>query len=697
MTIQKKIILGLVTTAMCILVSYIIFLVIKSKRDQLLRQSYQNEQEASIRTAMLLNEKMMLNLVKDYSTWDNMVEFTFTRDSVWSRSNLSTVPATHQLSGMWIFNSRKQLIYSLTDLPPGTRSNSLFTDSLFNFIDRQKSGYFFHRIADRFLEFGVASIRPTADTGASRPSFGYLVLCRTMDDAALHNLEELSGSIVFLMPVPSSAREAPDEAQIMTNIILRTWNGSPIGLLEFLRNQPLLRSYLAITNMTSLFYLFFALILLIGVSIALYRWLNYPMKKITQSLALEDSELIKPIACQKNEFGQIAIMIDRFFEQKKMLAGIINEKDEALASLADAESKNKAILSAIPDHLFRINLFGIISDCQIKSPGDFPFDPGQMIGRSFEEILPSGFSSLLPQAIEEVNNKAQPQSFTYTVQYQNNHIKHFETTISQTNMGDYLVVVRNITTRKEAEMALHRLLEKEGELNRIKTHFLTTVSHEFRTPLSAILSNVQILELYDEKWSADKKAPAFSRIQQAVKQMSSLLNDLSVVARDEAGKFQLNPVQFDLSIYMNELVKEITGTLSPAPQVTIRINLRDHTVTIDKDMLRYILSNIISNALKFTTSAANIGVTVTDAPDHNIIFRIADDGIGIPMQDISAIFEPFHRGQNVLHFPGTGLGLSIVKRCVDLHKGSVEIESKLGEGTVVTVTLPRHLNKQPVV
>jgi signal transduction histidine kinase len=147
-----------------------------------------------------------------------------------------------------------------------------------------------------------------------------------------------------------------------------------------------------------------------------------------------------------------------------------------------------------------------------------------------------------------------------------------------------------------------------------------------------------------------------------------------------------------MSIYLDELVKEITGTLSPAPQVTIRVKLTDHKVTIDKDMLRYILSNLISNALKFTTSTANIGVTVTEVPDHNIMFRIADDGIGIPKQDISAIFEPFHRGQNVLHFPGTGLGLSIVKRCVDLHKGSVEIESKLGEGTVVTVILPRNLN-----
>ena len=692
MTIRKKIILSLASTAICILASYIIFLVIKSKRDQLLRQSYQNEQEASIRTAMLLNEKTMLNLLKDYSNWDNMVDFTHTRDSAWSRSNLSTVPATHQLSGMWIFNRSKQLIYSLTEMPPGASFNSLFTDSLFNFIDRQKSGYFFHRFADRFFEFSASSIRPTADTGVSSPTFGYLVLCRTMDNTALHNLEDLSGSIVSLIPLPSSGRKAPDEGQIMTNIILRTWNGAPIGLLEFLRNQPLLRSYLAITNITNLFYLFFALILLIGVSLALYRWLNYPMNKITQSLALEDSELIEPIACQKNEFGQIALMINKFFEQKKELACIINEKDEALALLADAESKNQAILSAIPDHLFRINLFGIISDCQVKNAGDFPFDPGQMIGRSFEEILPAGLSSLLPQAIEEVNKSTQPQSFTYTVPCQKNHVKHFETTISLTNMGDYLVVVRNITTRKEAEMALHRLLEKEGELNRLKTHFLTTVSHEFRTPLSAILSNIQILELYDEKWSADKKAPAFTRIQQAVKQMSSLLNDLSVVARDEEGKFQLNPVQFDLSIYLDELVKEITGTFSPAPEVTILMNLSDHKVTLDKDMLRYILSNLISNALKFTTSSASIGITVNDAPDHNIMLRITDTGIGIPKQDIAAIFEPFHRGQNVLHFPGTGLGLSIVKRCVDLHKGSVEIESKLGEGTVVTVILPRNLN-----
>ena len=692
MKIRTKIVLSLVITAICIFVSFGIFLTIKSNRDRLLMQSYHYELEASVRTAMRLNEKTMVNLAKDYTNWDEMVEFTFTKNESWSRSNLSTVTSIHSLSGLWIFNKSKRLIYALTDVTGIPDQSALFTDTVFHFLEMNGAGYFFSRQTDSLYEFAAATIHPTVGSFQSSPSFGYFFICRTMDRQAIRNLEEISGASVRLLYSPSSKPKPADDSQITTTIQLHALSGSPVGSLIFVREQPLLKSYLAITNLTSLFYFCFALILLVVVSFMLYHWLNFPLKKITESLALEDSDLIKPIATQKNEFGQIALMIERFFRQKKELADIIYEKNEVLASLADAESKNRAILSAIPDHLFRINLFGVISDYQIKNPGDFFMDPDQMAGRNFEEIMPASLSFQLHRAINDINKTKQPQSFNFSTPSPKDQVSYFEATISLTNLGDYLVVMRNITTRKEAELALYRLLEKEGALNRLKTHFLTTVSHEFRTPLSAILSNIQMLELYDEKWSADKKAPAFSRILQAVKQMNSLLNDLSVVARDEAGKFQINPVRFDIALFLDELVRDTTNMLSHSPSVNIENTVRDCMVTMDKELVRYIFTNLLSNAVKFTPSDEQITVSLNDSPDNGIILQIRDHGIGIAPQDLPTIFEPFHRGQNVAGYPGTGLGLSIVKRCVDLHKGNITIESILGKGTVVTAVLPQLLN-----
>jgi signal transduction histidine kinase len=174
--------------------------------------------------------------------------------------------------------------------------------------------------------------------------------------------------------------------------------------------------------------------------------------------------------------------------------------------------------------------------------------------------------------------------------------------------------------------------------------------------------------------------------------MNSLLNDLSVVARDEAGKFQINPVRFDIDLFLDELVRDTTNMLNPSPVIIINNTVRDFMVSMDKELVRYIFTNLLSNAVKFTPSDQQIIVSLTDAPDHGIILQIRDHGIGIAPQDLPAIFEPFHRGQNVAGYSGTGLGLSIVKRCVDLHKGNITIESALGKGTVVTAVLPQLLN-----
>jgi signal transduction histidine kinase len=139
-------------------------------------------------------------------------------------------------------------------------------------------------------------------------------------------------------------------------------------------------------------------------------------------------------------------------------------------------------------------------------------------------------------------------------------------------------------------------------------------------------------------------------------------------------------------------VKDATTILNPSPDVSVEVTLKDCIVNMDKELLRYIFTNLISNAIKFSNIDAQIKVHASDAPDNGIMLRIEDRGIGIPVRDLETIFEPFHRGQNVAGYHGTGLGLSIVKKCVDLHKGSVNIESTLAKGTIVTVTLPRSMN-----
>ena len=450
-----------------------------------------------------------------------------------------------------------------------------------------------------------------------------------------------------------------------------------------------LKSCFTFTSLTSFSYLFLSILLLALMFAALYFWVSKPMTKVTESLALESSEPIRNLLHKNNEFGEIATMIERFFEQKKELAEIIHEKNEALSSLSEAEAKNRAILNAIPDFLIKINLFGIITDYQVGHPEHLPFPEEHLIGKNLEIIFPPTIQPLIREVIRELNKTRKPQTIVFQLPSLKDKTRFFEATLTLTSLGDYLMVIRNITPQKEAEMALHRMLEKEAELNSLKTQFITTVSHEFRTPLSAISSNIQLFELYGAKWPEEKKTEAFRSIQKAIKELITLLNDLSAIARDQSGKLKINPTNFELPGFCQELIKDTAALFEI--KVNIRFDFKSQItqVTMDKDLLRHIFINLLSNAIKFSVPEEPIIFIVSKINEDQLMFKIEDKGIGIPPEDLENIYEPFHRGNNVAAFPGTGLGLSIVKRCIDLHLGTLSIRSELGKGTSVTVVLPK--------
>ena len=688
MKIRTKIILSLCATAIIIILGYAFFLGVKKERNAFLMESYRHGLESVAGNALLTERIYLKTIAEDYASRDEMIFFTRTRENSWAKSNIRVLTSLHTLSQTLVFNRNKTLIYHATPENKKKEPLFLFNDSVFSFFSSSHSGLFFHKQGLNIYEIAYSAICDPADTLAITPVSGYFVICRAMDNNRLHHLGEITGSKTTLITHPEIRPEKAGDGEFIALIPLPGWNNHPIGYLKFQQYQPGALSYLKITNAIGIFYFLLALFLLVFISLVFFGWLNHPLKKITESLALEHSDPIKTLALKKNEFGEIALMIDRFFKQKKELAAIIHEKNEALSALSDAESKNRIILSAIPDHLFRINIFGVITDFHINAPDEFIPETYSIIGKNFEEIVPPYIVPMLKGSMQAVCEKKQPQYFDFSLDRKNHQIKYYEIILRMTLQGDYLVVVRDISTRKDAEMALYRMVEKEADLNRLKTQFITTVSHEFRTPLSAISSNIQLIELYDEKWPVEKKVTVFGRIQEAVAQMTTLLDDLSVVARDESGKFKLSLTEFNLESFCREIAKEATALFGPDHSVLLNYQCKERLASMDKQLLRHILSNLLTNALKFSQSVTPVLFNVEDSGNNLISFSIKDQGIGISEEDLANIYEPFHRGNNVTEYPGTGLGLSIVKRCVDQHKGSITILSNLGSGTTATVLLP---------
>ncbi|HEY9872948.1 MAG TPA: PAS domain S-box protein, partial [Candidatus Obscuribacterales bacterium] len=250
-----------------------------------------------------------------------------------------------------------------------------------------------------------------------------------------------------------------------------------------------------------------------------------------------------------------------------------------------------------------------------------------------------------------------------------------------------LAIARDITERKRVEQEMLKALEKEKELNELKSRFITITSHEFRTPLSTILSSAELIEHYSHVLSEEKKLKRLHHIQAAVKQMTQLLNDVLIIGKAEAGKLELNPDPLDLNKFCQELVEEMQLIAGNQHTITFASQCDCTPTYMDEKLLRHIFSNLLSNAIKYSPEGGSIHFEVF-CQNGEATFLVKDQGIGIPPEDQQRLFESFHRATNVGTISGTGLGLAIVKNCVDLHSGSIIVASEIGEGTTFKVTLP---------
>lgn len=248
-----------------------------------------------------------------------------------------------------------------------------------------------------------------------------------------------------------------------------------------------------------------------------------------------------------------------------------------------------------------------------------------------------------------------------------------------------------IRKQKEAEVKVIRALEKEKELNILKSEFISTASHEFRTPLATILSSTELISRYWEKSDKEKILNHADRIKKSIRYLTGLLDDVLLISRSEAGKIIFNPQQTDL-IKLCEAVYEETKSLITEKHILhIDLHLGNGEFFVDEKLIKHILTNLLSNAVKFSVNGGAVDFSAR-ADEKEIIFEVNDQGIGISEEDKNRVYEPFSRGGNIGAIRGTGLGMSIIKRSVELHKGNISFDSKVNKGTKFTVHIPVVVN-----
>lgn len=365
----------------------------------------------------------------------------------------------------------------------------------------------------------------------------------------------------------------------------------------------------------------------------------------------------------------------------------ITEQTSAEEALGKSEAKNRALLDAIPDVIFRLGKDGTVLDFKAAKDSDLYTTPSQFLGKNIQQVLPPVVAELVMLCIQTLST-GEPQAIEYQLPI-NGILRDYEARIVASGDHEVMSIVRDITDRKQVESALRDSKEAAEAGSRAKSEFLATMSHELRTPLNAILGLSHLLqqEIFGEVNAKQKEY--ISCIHSSGEHLLALINDILDLSKVEAGREELTRVSLDvreLSDACLALVRD--RAQAKGLQLIHQVEAQVDTCIGDERRVKQMLLNLLSNAVKFT-SAGTVSLRIQQI-DRGIAFIVSDTGIGIEPSQIKSLFQPFKQLDSRLNrqYEGTGLGLALTRKLAQLHGGDVTVQSTVGKGSQFTLVLP---------
>jgi PAS domain S-box-containing protein len=366
----------------------------------------------------------------------------------------------------------------------------------------------------------------------------------------------------------------------------------------------------------------------------------------------------------------------------------ITERRQAETALRKSNQRIFNILESITDGFFALDRQWRFTYLNPQSEPLLQKTRAELLDKNIWEMFPEAVGSIF----YEQYHKAVSEQVSVTFEGFYPPLNQWSQVHAYPSRDGLSVYFTDISDRKRIEAELLKALEKERELNELKSQIVSVVSHEYRTPLTTILSSAELLQHYGHKWTEEKKHQHLHRIQTTVHHLTQLVSDVLILDKAEAGKLEFKPTLLDVVSLCCELVEEFQQTVRDKQTLNFMSQGECTQAYLDEKLLRQILTNLLSNAIKYSDPIGTIYFALVS--QHNeVIFRIQDQGIGIPPEDQKHLFESFRRASNVGTIPGTGLGLAIVKKYVDVQGGQITVESQVGVGTTFTVTLPSNISK----
>jgi PAS domain S-box-containing protein len=263
-------------------------------------------------------------------------------------------------------------------------------------------------------------------------------------------------------------------------------------------------------------------------------------------------------------------------------------------------------------------------------------------------------------------------------------LKNYSTELENQVKNRTLILEEAIQELEKTKRDLHNALDKEKELNELKSRFVSMASHEFRTPLTTMMSSLSLIRKYAETGDIANQEKHMGKIKSMINNLTDILNDFLSVSKLEEGRVENHPEAFDLQAFITETISEMQPLTNGKLVITNEYS-GNTMVNLDKRLLKNILFNILSNGIKYSPEGKTITVR-SEVGEDSVKISARDEGIGISKEDQKHLFQRFFRGNNASHIPGTGLGLSIVAKYAELMDAVIELNSVEGKGTIFTIT-----------
>jgi PAS domain S-box-containing protein len=378
----------------------------------------------------------------------------------------------------------------------------------------------------------------------------------------------------------------------------------------------------------------------------------------------------------------------------------------------------REIFQSMSEGILIVNEAGKIVAANLVAELMFGYEKNELNDRILEDLLPVRYRSKHVNLRGSFNVNPEPRRMgigrDLTALRKDGKEFPVEISLSYTKANKQLLVmafISDISQRKKAEdavkrseeqllvyaaelehkvqartEALSKSLEKERELNELKSKFVSIASHEFRTPLSTVLNAASLIQQYKDKGDLEKVDRHIQRIKSSVNHLTLILNDFLSLGKLEEGKIDINKESINLERFLSEISEEMRSSFKEGQQLEILCDHAAEEIFSDQRILRNILFNLISNASKYSEPQKSILLSCS-GNQKTTTFSVQDEGIGIPKEDHKHLFDGFFRASNAGNVQGTGLGLNIVKRYTDLLNGNISFSSELGKGSTFIVTL----------